>query len=180
MSDFRAASRYARSVFELAIELKKVDKVYADMLVLSQVCKDNRNLVTLLKNPIVRYDFKLRILRKIFDKHVDELTLKFFDLICRKNRSNMLPEVSRVYARLYHDYKGIIKADISSAVKLSAAIKNEFEGIVVKATGKKVEFDLTVDESLLGGYVLKIGDNQLDNSLKSKLNNLRRELKSRP
>ncbi len=180
MSDFRVASRYARSVFDLAIELKKVDIVYADMLVLDQVCKDNRNLVTLLKNPIVRYDFKLRILRKVFDKHVDELTLKFFDLICRKNRSNMLPEVSKVFVMLFHDYKGIIKADISSAVKLSAAIKKEFEGIVTKATGKKVELDLSVDESLLGGYVLEIGDNQIDNSLKSKLNNLRRELKSRP
>ena len=86
MSDFRVASRYARSVFDLAIELKKVDAIYADMLVLDQVCKANRRLVTLLKNPIVRYDFKLRVLHKVFDKHVDKLTLKFFDLICRKNR----------------------------------------------------------------------------------------------
>ena len=180
MSDFRVASRYARSVFDLAIELKNVDKVYADMLVLDQVCKDNRNLVTLLKNPIVRYDYKLRILRKVFDKHVDKLTLKFFDLICRKNRASILPEVSKVFVMLFHDHKGIIKADISSAVKLSAAIIKEFDGIISKATGKKVELDSTIDESLIGGYVLKIGDNQIDNSLKSKLNKLRRELKSRP
>ena len=81
MSDFRVASRYARSVFDLAIELKVVDKVYNDMLLLGQVCEDNRQLVILLKNPIVRFDYKLRIIRKIFDKHVDELTLKFFGLI---------------------------------------------------------------------------------------------------
>ena len=180
MSDFRVASRYARSVFNLAIELKKVDKVYADMLLLDQVCKDNRGLVTLLKNPIVRYDFKLRVLHRVFEKHVDELTIRFFNLICRKNRSSILPSVSGVFVQLFHDYKGIVKADISSAVKLSAAIQKDFENIVAKATGKKVELESTVDESLLGGYVLKVGDNQVDNSLKSKLNNLRRELKSRP
>jgi len=180
MSDFRVASRYARSVFDLAIELKIVDKIYNDMLVIEQVCKSNRKFVTLLKNPIVRYDYKLSILHKIFEKHVDKLTLKFFDLICRKNRTSILPEVSKVFVMLFHDYKGIVRADITSAVELSTSIKKEFEGIVAKATNKKVELATTVDESLLGGYVLRIGDNQIDESLKNKLNNLRRELKSRP
>lgn len=180
MSDFRVASRYARSVFDLAIELKIVDKVYADMLLVEQVCASNRKLVTLLKNPIIRYDYKLRILHKIFKKHIDKLTLKFFDLICRKNRAGILPEVSKVFVMLFHDYKGIVKADIATAVELSATIKKDFEGIVAKATGKKVELETSVDESLLGGYVLRIGDKQIDDTLKSKLNNLRRELKSRP
>lgn len=180
MSDFRVASRYARSIFELSIELKLVDKIYNDMILLEQVCTDNRKLVTLLKNPVVRYDYKLRILHKVFEKHVDKLTLKFFDLICRKNRARILPEVSKVFVMLYHDYKGIVKADIAAAVELSATIKKDFEGIIAKATGKKVELETTVDESLLGGFVLRIGDNQLDDSMKSKLNNLRRELKSRP
>lgn len=180
MSEFRVASRYARSIFDLAIELKIVDKVYNDMLVIEQVCKDNRKLVTLLKNPIVRYDFKLRILKKVFDKHVTELTSKFFGLICRKNRASVLPEVSQVFVSLYNDYKGIVKANVSSAVELSSSIKKEFEAIIAKATSKKVDLETTVNESLLGGYVLNIGDKQLDDSLKSKLNNLRRELKSRP
>jgi F-type H+-transporting ATPase subunit delta len=180
MSDFRVASRYARSVFDLAIELKVVDKVYNDMILLGKVCEDNRKLVILLKNPIVRFDYKLRIIRKIFDKHVEELTLKFFDLTCRKNRADILPEVSKVFVMFYHDFKGIVSADISSAVELSASIHKEFEDIIGKATGKKVELETTVDEALLGGFVLHVGDRQLDNSLKSKLNNLRRELKSRP
>ena len=88
--------------------------------------------------------------------------------------------MSKVYVSLFHEYKGIIKADISAAVELSSAIKKEFEGIITKSTGKKVELETKVDESLLGGYVLRIGDNQIDDSLRSKLNNLRREFKSRP
>ncbi len=180
MSDFRVASRYAKAVFDLAIELKNVDRAYTDMLIVEHVCDQNRKLVILLKNPIVRYDYKLRILNKIFEKHLDKLTLKFFNLICRKNRANILPEVSRVFVELYHEYKGIVRADVTTAMEISAIIKKDFENIIAKATGKKVELESKVDESLIGGYILKLGDRQVDNSLKSKLNNLRRELKSRP
>lgn len=180
MSEFRVASRYAKAIFDLAIEMNNVDRVYEDMLLTEQVLKENRKLVILLKNPIVRYDYKLRVLNKVFDKHLDELTLRFFNLICRKNRAQILPETSKAFVSLYHNYKGIVRAKVSTAVKLSKQIGDDFEGIISKATGKKVELETRVDESLIGGYVLRIGDNQIDDSLKSKLNNLRRELKSRP
>jgi F-type H+-transporting ATPase subunit delta len=180
MSGYRVASRYAKSVFGLAIELKLVDQVYNDMLLIEQVCKNNRPLVVLLKNPIVRYDYKLKVLTRIFEKHIDKTTLKFINLICRKNRADILPDTSKVFIDLYHEYKGIVRANVSSAVALSAAINKDFENIVAKATGKKVELNSKVDESLIGGYVLQVGDDMLDDSMKNKLNALRRELKSRP
>ena len=180
MSDFRVASRYARSVFDLAVELKIVDKIYDDMVLIGQVCTQNRKLVTLLKNPVVRYDFKLRVLNKIFEKHIDILTVKFFNLICRKNRTSVLPEVCKIFVALYDERKGIVRANVYSAVTLSAQIKKDFESMLTKETGKKVVLETKVDESLLGGFILKVGDNQIDDSLKTKLNNLRRELKRRP
>ena len=163
MSAYRVASRYAKSVFDLALETRLVDKVYHAMLLVEQVCNENRPLVTLLKNPIIRYDYKLKVLTKIFQKHINELTLKFFNLICRKNRADILPDTSTVFVALYHEYKGIIRADVTSAVKLSAAIQKDFEGIVSSATGKTVELDTKVDESLIGGYILQVGDTMIDN-----------------
>jgi len=179
MSEFRVASRYARSIFDLSIELKIVDRIFDDMRIVEQVCADNRKLVVLLKNPIVRYDYKLRVLNRIFERHLDTLTIKFFNLICRKNRAGILPDVTKTFVSLYLDYKGIVKAELAAAIELSSSIKKEFERIVAKATGKEVELDTIVDESLIGGYILKIGDNQIDDSLKSKLKSLRRELKGR-
>ena len=180
MSEFRVASRYARSIFDLAIEMKNVDQIYEDMLIIEHVLQENRELVSLLKNPIIRYDYKLRVLNKVFEKHLHELTLRFFNLVCRKNRAQILPECSNAFVILYHNYKGIVRANVSTAVKISAQISKDFENIISKATGKKVELETSVDDSLLGGYILKVGDNQIDDSLKSKLNNLRRELKNRP
>jgi F-type H+-transporting ATPase subunit delta len=160
--------------------MKNVDRIYEDMLIIGHVMEENRKLITLLKNPIIRYDYKLKVLNRLFEEHLDELTIRFFNLICRKSRAQILPECSKVFVALYHDYKGIVQANISTAVKISDQIKADFEENIAKTTGKKVKLKARIDESLLGGYILKIGDNQIDNSLKSRLTNLRRELKSRP
>ncbi len=180
MSEYRVASRYAKSVFDLAIEIKNVDHIYYDMILIERVLNENYKLILLLKNPIIRYDYKLKVLTKIFEKNLNKLTLKFFKLICRKNRAHVLLDSCRVFVGLYHNYKGIVHANVSTAVEISSEIKKDFEKIISKATGKKVELETKVDQSLLGGYLLKIGDNQIDDSLKNKLNNLRRKLISRP
>lgn len=178
MSGYRVASRYAKSVFDLAIELKMVDQVYKDMLLIEQVCEENRRLVTLLKNPIVRYDYKLNVLNKIFDKHVSMLTSKFFAFLCRKNRASVLPDTSNIIVALYHDHKGILRADVTTATKLSARLQKDFEEAIAKATGMEVELTTKMDEALIGGYVLQVGDDMIDNSIKIKLNSLRRTLKT--
>ena len=75
---------------------------------------------------------------------------------------------------------GIVRANVPSPVELSAQVKKEFEAILAKETGKKIALDSRVDQSLLGGYVLRVRDLQIGDSLKTKINNLRRELKHRP
>jgi F-type H+-transporting ATPase subunit delta len=178
MSGYRVASRYAKSVFDLAIELNLVDQVYHDMLLVEKVCAENRSLVTVLKNPIIRYDYKLKVLNKIFDKHISKLTSKFFGLLCRKNRASVLPDTSEIFVAHYHDYKGIIRASVTSAVKLPANLQKDFEAAISKATGMEVELTTKLDETIIGGYVLQVGDDMIDNSLKNKLDRLRRSLKT--
>ena len=179
MSDYRIASRYARSLFDLALELKILDNVYKDMELVGQVCQDSRALVVTLRNPIVKYDYKLRVLEHIFNKHVSKATSTFFRLICRKNRAQILPDCSKVFVNLYHEYKGIVRSNVTSSVPLSDSARKDFQTIIAKATGKKVELETKIDPSLIGGYILRIGDLQVDDSIKTKLHELRRELKSR-
>jgi len=180
MSDFRVANRYAKSLFDLAIELKKLDGIYNDMVLVEKVCQENRSLVTMLMNPIVRYDIKLRVLEQVFGKQVNKATMAFFSLICRKNRAQILPACSEVFITLYHENMGIIRSTVTSAVTLSEATKKDFQSIISKATKKQVELEAKTDTSLIGGYILCIGDLQVDDSIKTKLNELRRELKGRP
>jgi len=177
MSDYRVASRYAKALFDLSLELKKVDKVYEDMVLVEKVCHENKALVTTLKNPIVRSDYKQRVLLHIFQKKVDESTSAYFRLICKKNRAQILQDSSKVFVALYQDYMGIVQSSITTATSLSEASRKEFESIIAKSTGKKVELEEKTDPSLIGGYILRIGDRQVDDSIKTKLNELKRELK---
>lgn len=177
MSDFRVASRYAKALFDLSLEQKKADKVYQDMVLVEKVCHENRALVTTLKNPIVRSDYKQRVLVQLFQKNVEPATLAYFKLICKKNRAQTLPDASKVFISLYNDYKGIVQSTVTTAAALSDASRKDFESIIAKSTGKKVELEVKTDPTLIGGYILRIGDRQIDDSIKTKLNDLKRELK---
>ncbi len=176
MSDYRVATRYALSVFQLAEELNLIEQVYSDMLVVDKVCSENRNLILLLKNPIIRYDYKLRVLQRIFKGKIEKLVMQFFGLICRKNRASILPHASKSYIELYDEYKGILRATITTAVPLSEDLKKEFVRKLEEITGKQIILVEKVDESIIGGFILKSGDQQINDSIVNKLNELRRKL----
>jgi len=175
MSDFRVASRYAKSLFYLAVEEKLEDEMKKDMELISAVCSESRGLVVMLKNPIIKYDKKLSILKKIFESHVNQMVARFFALLARKNRANILPEIADIWLNLYNEHKKIVKANIISAISLTDAERDKIKKMVAEHTKKQeVQLDEVVDQSLIGGFILRIGDEQVDHSLSGKLNTLRR------
>jgi F-type H+-transporting ATPase subunit delta len=147
MSDYRVARRYAKSIFQLAVEKEVLEQVHESMDLIQKTCAENRNLVMLLRNPVVRYDYKLRVLKRVFEGKTDPLSLRFIELLTKKNRANILPRIAEVYAELYNEYKN-----------------------------EEVILQEKVDENLIGGYVLNIGDTRIDNSISNMLKNIEREL----
>ena len=173
MSHTRIASRYAKPLLELATEKGSLEAVAHDMNEFSTLCNSNREFVLMLKNPIVGHLKKLAILKKIFTGKVNELTLSIFDIISRKNREQYLPEIAQEFHRQYNVQMGIVEASITTVVPLSAELRKEIDSLVEKITGKKVELTEKIDETIIGGFVLKIGDRQIDDSVSSKLNELK-------
>ncbi len=173
----RVAHRYAKSLFELAIEKNNLPKVEQGMVLIHNVCEENRSLVVLLKNPVIRFDYKLNVLKRLFGKKVDPLIIRFMDLICRKNRSAILPDVAKDFIDLNNEYKGIATAQLISAIPFTDDLRKSIIDLLVKETDKKIILQETVDEKLIGGFILRMGDSQIDNTLSRKLNDLRREFK---
>ena len=99
-------------------------------------------------------------------------------IITNKNRESILPAIAKEFINLYKDYKGIQKADITSAIALNAEQKKTVTGIVKDYTGKEVELTEHIDESLIGGFILRVGDQQIDDSIRRKLNDLKVTLAS--
>lgn len=174
MSDFRVASRYAKSFMELSIELKQLEQSHTSMQLIREVCKKNSNFVRLLNNPVIRYDYKLKIINRIFKDKVNELSSRFMHLLCKKGRESILPEITKVFLDQYNQYKGIVIAEVESAVPLTDDIKVALKSMVGK-NKNEVILEEEVNEDIIGGFILKIGDQQLDNSLSTKLKKLKRE-----
>ena len=177
MLDYRVAHRYAKSLIELAESKGILDKVHEDISLFATACEESRELSLLLKTPIVKHVTKKKILRKLFDGKVDKMTSAFFDIICDKNRESFLQDIAKEFHIQYNIHKGIVAAQVTTAVELNDELRKEFNSILKDISGKKnIELEEIVDEELIGGYILKVGDRQIDDSVSGKLNALRRKL----
>ena len=174
MVDSRAASRYVKSLLGLAVEKNALEAVHSDMLLFSKVVDENRAFELMLNNPIIKHDKKREILERIFQGKVHPLTLAIFDILTRKNREPLLAGIAKEFHTAYNVYKGIGKAFITTAVPLDAELRNQFENIVKKLSETdKVELTEKVDKELIGGFILNVGDRQIDTSIKNKLKALK-------
>ena len=173
MSEIRVASRYAKSLLELAQEKNVLEKVNEDMKLFSKTVAQNRDFHLLLQNPIVKADKKLAVINAVFKGKVNEMTLAFFDIVARKNRESLLAFIAAEFETQFNLYKGIQKAKVTSAVPLTPALREELGLRLVAQTGKTIELEENVDPSLIGGFVLRVGDKQIDSSVRYNLRKLR-------
>lgn len=177
MSNHRVASRYAKSLLELAVEKGQLDEVSADFKNLEAMGKGSRELTLLLSNPVIASDKKLKVLNALFAKTgASTLIGQFLEIVSRKNREDILLDIAREFTNQYNDHKSIQVAELTTTVAISDAQKAEFVKLVKEITGKKeVELVEKINPALIGGFVLKVNDRQLDESLNSKLKALRLE-----
>lgn len=176
MSEIRIASRYAKSLIELAQEKGILEEVHNDMKAFDEVVKENRQLVLALKNPVLQSEKKKAILNALFGD-VNELSKAFFDIITRKKRADVLPAVASEFHKQYNIIKGIQVAQVTTAAPLNPSLRERIITLVKDISEKQnVQLNEKVDEQLIGGFILTVGDKQIDDSLKTKLNHLQREL----
>lgn len=180
MSEYRVAYRYAKSLLELAEEKGVLDAVHQDMQAFTSTVKQSVDLRLMLKNPIINQDKKLSVLTVLFGGKVNDLTMEFFKIIARKNRSAYLAAVGKEFHVQFNAKKGIEGAKVVTTFPLTDDLRSQFIDIVKEISGKEVELEEVVDKDLLGGFVLRIGDRQIDESLSSKLKQLKKEFSYNP
>jgi F-type H+-transporting ATPase subunit delta len=177
MSNQRVASRYAKSLLELAIEQGQLEEVFADFKALEAMGKGSRELTLLLSNPVVNSEKKLKVLMALFAKGSAKLTTTFFEIVSRKNREGILMDIAREFVFQYNIHKSIQVAELTTAVAIDESQKAQFISLVKEITGmKEAQLVQKINPDLIGGFVLKVNDRQLDESLSSKLNVLRMQL----
>ena len=175
------ASRYVKSLLGSAVEKGALDQVHADMQLFTKVCEESRDFMLMLRSPVIKHDDKNKVLKKLFQGKVNALTLAIFDIITRKNREPLLPEIASTFHSAYNSYKGIGEATVTTAVPMDKELRNEIEAIARKISDKtQLELLERVEPDMIGGFVLKVGDQQVDASLKNKLNALKIKFSKNP
>lgn len=175
MSEIQVASRYAKSLIDLAEEQNSVEAVRADIESFVRVMRQNSQLQAVLKNPIIGTDKKLGILTQLFGASFNKVILAFFKIVVSKGRSEVLYATAVEFVNEYNRRKGILQAVVTSAVELTEEQKNKIAALVIESTKKQIVLETKVDPSLIGGFVLKVGDRQVDTSIASSLNKLKKE-----
>jgi F-type H+-transporting ATPase subunit delta len=175
MSELTVAIRYAKSLIDLAQEKKVLEEVNKDMEFFVHTIKANPQLNAVLANPIIYHDKKVKILDGIFSGKVDKLTIEFFKLMVNKSRAEIIYPAAQEFVSQYDVIKNITTATVTSATELSEANKKTIIAEIHEATGGTVKLKTKVDPELIGGFVLTVGDRQVDTSISSSLARLKKE-----
>ncbi len=171
------ARRYARALFEFAIEQNILEEVKKDIELLFGVIKKNKDFRLLLKSPIVKSDKKRKIFEGIFRNAMHDVTLRYMKIIISKRRENFLEGISDEFIELYKEFRNIVSTHFATALKIDDDIRQKVIGLLKKQTGGEIEFIEEIKEELIGGFVMEFQDKKYDASIQRQLANLRKVFK---
>jgi F-type H+-transporting ATPase subunit delta len=175
MSEIKVAARYAKSLIDLALEQKALEEIKVDMELFVNTLRINTELQAVVKNPIVPLNKKNAIISAVFGDKVHKVTSAFLKIVIDKGRAEIIYGTAKEFLNQYNQFKNIVTAKITSATPLTENAKTEIINKVKAITGGEVLLQTKVDDSLIGGFILTVGDKQFDTSLASGLAKLKKE-----
>lgn len=180
MQGTRVASRYAKSFIDLTIEQGVLEQAYNDMKYILEVCKIGHEFVAFLKSPIIKTDKKLAVLKEVFSGKLNKVTEAYLQLITHKKREIYLVEIAEEFLNQYKKKKNILTAVITTANGIDDIIRKEIINLVKGAGTSEVVLQEKIDTSIIGGFIVRIEDKQVDASISRKLKTLQRSFLESP
>lgn len=170
------ASRYAESLFDLALEANSLDKYYQDMELVETVLDSDPKIVQFFSHILIEDSAKIELLDKSFKGVVDTIVLNFLKLLVQKKRMRYIKDIVKAFRGMTNDYKGIKEGIIYSAYDLSDDQVKSLEDSISKKENKTVHLKVIQNPLLVGGVQVQIDNRVYDGSIKNKLESLRKEL----
>jgi len=172
------ASRYAKAVFELALEKKLLSDINNDMKLIDSVTGESKELMTLLRNPVLKPKKKKAVLKAIFENKIHPVSLKFLFILTDNGRESYIRDVAEEFQELYNEYNNIIKAKLTTAVEIDTDVMKSVINLLEKQTKATIDLQEKVDENIIGGFVLDYDDYRYDASIRHHIKKLKKEFDS--
>jgi len=176
MAELAVVRRYARALYQSANRKGAVDQVEEDLKSIDQVLRQVPRLVRALRAPTLGAARKQELMRRAFATRVGDLTLRFLTLVVDRRREDILTDVYAEFHRLANEARNILPVRVTSATVLSDAERDALARAVAQRTGKRPVLEVSIDPSLIGGVILRMGDTMIDGSVRTRLEQLRQRL----
>ena len=173
-----SAIRYAKAVFQLAVERDELENWLEDLTQLAD-STTNREFSEVLSAPRVPAPQKERVIREALGSSVSPLALNLMFLLTSRQAIHRLPEITDRYQEMLDAHRGIERAEIVSAVPLDDAQRDSVAEMLTRTSGKEIRLSTRVDPEILGGMVIRVGDRVMDGSARTRLQSMRREMAQR-
>jgi F-type H+-transporting ATPase subunit delta len=175
MAGARAAIRYAKAVLSLATDKNKAEAVNTDMKLMANTIAENIELGNMLNNAVIKSETKKATLLAVFP-NLNEISTNLFDVLISNKRVNILNDIAIQYSILFDVLNGKQVAKVTTAIPMTKELEAKVLSKVKELTeSKDVALENIVDETILGGFILRVGDKQYNASVSDKLNKLKRE-----
>ena len=167
---------YATALFDLAKEQGKVDEFKSQVKLVISLIEKNPEFMDLLMHPKIIVDEKIKLIDKVFSNKVADEITGMLTIIVKKGRQNVLINILQLFLEMVSQYQGIVKATVTSAVKLNNEQLAQIKGKIENSTKKDVELHTEVNQDLIGGMIIRVGDNVVDASIAGRLQTLKEGL----
>jgi F-type H+-transporting ATPase subunit delta len=175
MSSTRAAIRYAKAILDIATSKSVAKEVSQDMTLIANTIKNNLELSTFIQNPTMSVVVKQSALIEVFTS-VNNVTKSLFRLLFENKRFEILESVAVEYNNLFDEANGVQIAKVTTAIAMTPELEAKVLAKIATLSDKKITIENTIDPAIIGGFILRIGDNQYNASVANRLQVLKREL----
>jgi F-type H+-transporting ATPase subunit delta len=175
MKSTKAAGRYAKALLELALDQQKIEVVEKDMQQIITVANEAHDFQVFLNSPLIKVDKKLEVIKSIFG-NFDALSISFLEMVATNRREDIITEIASAFLTQLKEHRGIVQVTIISAKTLDSQTKNQITSKISASIKGALEITEEIDESLIGGFIVRMGDHQIDASVSNQLNRLKQEL----
>lgn len=170
------ARRYARALFELAQEKGLLDQIDQEFGMVVSMIEANRQLQSVMNDVLIAPEVKRDLVEKVLRGKVSPLLMNFLLVVVNKRREAYFPQMYRIFLDLANEARGVVEVEVRSAVALPQETTQALEQKLVTRLGKRVKFQTQVAPELIGGLVVRVGDELMDGSVKTRLRRMHERL----
>ena len=170
------ASRYAEALFQVGEDSKSTEKLYNELKAVVDIINKNKEFANILKSPIVSKEDKKSLITNVFGAQLDKEMLNFMKILADKDRLSLISDIEESFKTLLNDKNNILEGVAITAVPMNEGEVNELQAKLSAKYNKTVVLQNEVDESILGGVLVRLGNEEIDGTVKNRLDKMKEQL----